>query len=151
MFSQVCVHPHPGGGGGGLPHLHPIILPLVICPFWGYPSDWFQVPSRGTQVLAGGSQVLAGGTHSWMPPVRSGWGIPPARTGVPPGQVRMGYPHPARSGWGTPQPGLGSPPPRDRLCLDRLCHGQYTSCGFPQKYCLVLLLILSVKRSIGTH
>ena len=52
LFSQVCVCPHQGWG---LPHLHPIILPLVTCPFqevplWlvtgpflgGYPS-----PSRG--------------------------------------------------------------------------------------------------------
>ena len=31
----------------GLPHLHPIILPLVPCPFWGYPNDWSQVPSWG--------------------------------------------------------------------------------------------------------
>ena len=63
MFS-VCSHP--GGGGGWLPDLHPIILPLVPCPFWGdthlhpkilplvpcafrgYPSDWFQVKMGGT-------------------------------------------------------------------------------------------------------
>ena len=27
------------GGEGGVPHLHPIILPLVSCPFWGYPNS----------------------------------------------------------------------------------------------------------------
>ena len=32
----------------GVPHLHPIILPLVPCPLqWVYPSDRFQVPSWG--------------------------------------------------------------------------------------------------------
>ena len=32
----------------GIPHLHPIILPLAPCPFWGgYPSDWYQVLSWG--------------------------------------------------------------------------------------------------------
>ena len=42
------LRPHPKNGkvissqpgGGGLPHLHPIILPLVPGIFWGYPSDW---------------------------------------------------------------------------------------------------------------
>ena len=34
LFSQVSVCPW---GGGGVPHLHTIILPLVPCPFWGVP------------------------------------------------------------------------------------------------------------------
>ena len=36
---------------------------------------------------------------------------------------------------GTPQQGLdGSiPPPREQLDLDRLCRGQFASCGFPQE------------------
>ena len=49
---------------------------------------------------------------------------------INPGQVRMVFSL-ASSGWGTP------PPPQDRLRLDRLCRGRYTSCGFPQEDCLV--------------
>ena len=40
MFS-VCSHP----GGGGKPHLHPIILPLVPCPFSSGSRTW----SRGSK------------------------------------------------------------------------------------------------------
>ena len=99
----------------GIPHLHPIILPLVPCPFWGCPSDWSQVPSWGVhQSQAGGCTPVPGGCI----PVLAGWGTPLpgqnevplirdrmeypltmsewgntlARTGVPPSQVRMGYP-----------------------------------------------------------
>ena len=97
MFSQVCVcsggvhlhHPM------GVPHHHPIILPLplVPCPFWevahfhpmivplvpgpfpgGHPSDGSQIPS-------------CGGTPGWTTP----W----------PGQDRV-----------PPQPGLDGVPPR---------------------------------------
>ena len=50
--------------GEGVPHLHPIILPLVHVLSGGYPSDWYQVPSGGTP----------------------GWDNPLARDGVPPGQ-----------------------------------------------------------------
>ena len=67
------------GGGGGVPHLHPIILPLVPCPFWGYPPSWDRVPP----ILGWGTlpdQVRRGGT-------------PVLRWANPPGQVRMGgYP-----------------------------------------------------------
>ena len=45
VFTGVCLST-PEWGGGGI-HLHPIILPLAPCPFWGVPSDWSQVPSRG--------------------------------------------------------------------------------------------------------
>ena len=106
MFS---VYPPSGGGGGGLSHLHPIILPLVPCPFWG-----------GTPVTG----------------PRSGWGEGYPIMGYPPGQrwvtpqAGMGYP-PARVRVPTP------PPSRDRLCLDRLCRGRYASCGFPQEDFLV--------------
>ena len=105
------------GGGGGLPHLHPIILPLVPCPFWR------GTPATGPRPFPGGTPVLG-------------------RMGYPPGQVRMGY-HPAKTGWDTPSQD-GVPParmryplPRDRLCLDRLCRRRYVSCGFPQEDCLV--------------
>ena len=56
---------------GGAPHVHPIILPLVPCPFWGYPSDWSQVPGGGSTPVPG-------------------VGYPSARTGTP-WQDRMGY------------------------------------------------------------
>ena len=68
----------------GVPHLHPIIPPLVPCPFWGVPSDWSQVPSGGYA-----SPMWGRGT--------------PVQDGGYPGQVRMRYPL-ARSGWGTPPP-----------------------------------------------
>ena len=86
----------------GVPHLYPIILPLVPCSFWvwgylsdwsqvpsrGYPSDWSQVPSWGYQVPGGGGGVLQ--SQVGYPSPR--WGVPqfqvgvllPARTGVPP-------------------------------------------------------------------
>ena len=49
--------------GGGVPHLHPIILPLVPCPF------------------GGDSSPVQGEPHPGLPPVRSGWGTPQARSG----------------------------------------------------------------------
>ena len=105
FHKYVSVHTR----GGGLPHLHPIILPLVPSPFWGYPSDWSQVPSWGYpsdwsqvpsegypgQVQMGDTQARSrqGGYHSqvWM-------GGIPARDGVPPIQ-----------GWGTTCPEIGCP------------------------------------------
>ena len=69
---------------GGVPHLHPIILPLVPCPFWGYPSIWSQVPSLG-----GGGYL----SPRWGIPqsqVGGTLGYPLART--PPSLERMGYP-----------------------------------------------------------
>ena len=67
--------------GGGLPHLHPIIFPLVPCPFWGVP----QILVPGQDV--GGGTLVTG--H------RLGWGY--SMMGYSPGQ-----------GWGT------HPPPSDR-------------------------------------
>ena len=127
MFS-VC--PPPGEGGypisttstgpmsfPGVPHLHPIILPLVPCPFLGALQGLVPGPFPGEvpNSQARSTPVLAGGTLSW---VRSGWRIPLAssRWGIP-SQFRMRYPL-ARLGWGTPHPG-------DRLCLDRLCRRRY--------------------------
>ena len=85
---------------GGVPHLHPIILALVPCPFQGvgYPSDWSQVPSWGVPK----SQVQDGGYPSlrWVRGTPSP--IPPGREGVPP---------PCQDG--VPQPGMGYPPARD--------------------------------------
>ena len=104
LFTGVCLSTP--GGGGGLPHLHPIILQLVPCPFWGCPHDWSQVPS-------------------WVSTLaRSGWGVPqpgpdgdyPGQGWVSPGQVRMGG-TPARSRWGKgyPLPRDGVPPLRDGI------------------------------------
>ena len=90
MFS-VCSHPEGGctpspshntSTGpmsflGGIPHLHPIKLPLVPCPFLGVPQC-----------------LVLGAFRGWG----GGGGTP-----VPDGQLRIGYP-PARSGWGTPPP-----------------------------------------------
>ena len=77
LFSQVCVCPHQVG----IPHLHPMILPLVPCPFWVDPSDWSRVPSWGGGVPQ--SQVGAG-----VPSPRQ-WGHHSPRQRVP--QARMGY------------------------------------------------------------
>ena len=76
----------------GVPHLHPIILPLVPCPFWGYPSDWLQVPSQEVpQSQVGGTPVLVRGVpHNGVSPSRSGWGTPWLGWGTP--QLFMGYP-----------------------------------------------------------
>ena len=76
------------------------------------------------------------------PLARSGWGYPQPRMGYPPGQVRMGGNHDGGTPWpwmSTPSPSHGwdTPSPQDRLCLDRLCRGQYASCGFPQENFLV--------------
>ena len=76
--------------GKGVPNLHPIILPLVPCPFWGYPSAWSQVPSRRTPPPP--SQDWVGYTP-WpeqdgvSPPSQDRMGTPlpwPGRDGVPP-------------------------------------------------------------------
>ena len=59
----------------------------------------------------------------YPPLVRSGWGTPcpqPGQDGEP--FSRDGVP-PAKSGWATPHP-------RNRLHLDRLCRGRYSSSGF---------------------
>ena len=97
MFS-VCSHP----GGGGLPHLHPIILPLVPCPFQGYPSDWSQVrmgdsPVTGPRSGWAGTQWL--GTPHPLARSEWGWWGPPSLVGGPS--------HIPSHGWGTPPP-----PPR---------------------------------------
>ena len=120
VIFSVCLSVHIQG----VPHLHPIILPLVLCSFSeGYLSDWSQVASqrgypslgqRGTPVPGGG------GYHRTGPPSGQDWGTPPlARTGILP---------PARTG----VPPLPFP-------QDRLHSGRYASCGFPQEDCLVNL------------
>ena len=74
-----------------VPHLNPIILPLVLCPFWGYPSDWSQVPS-------------------WGYPSARWWGTPvPGEEGTP---VPGGYLSPR---WRYPSPRQGSTPVPGRV------------------------------------
>ena len=184
VFS-LCVSPHLGGGGV-LPHLHPIIFPLVPCPFWGVTPSPPHNTSTGSMSLLGGIPVSGprsllrgvpqsqmkgypsprsrvptgqdgGGTPSppgqdgvpssqdrmrYIPtrtgwgtslPTRTGWGtLQPGQDAVPPSQDRMRY-LPARTGWGYPPP-----PPQNRLGLDWLRCGRYSSCGFSQEDCLVM-------------
>ena len=88
-FQFVSSHPE----RGRVPHLHPIILPLVPCPFW-----------RGTPVIGLRSLSVGYPSPRWgvtqVPPPQSG------QDGVPPSQVTMGYPV-ARMGY--PCLGLGYP------------------------------------------
>ena len=86
-FSQVCVCPHPGGGGGGylgVPGFFP-------GPFWGeYPSPMVLSQVTGPRSLLGGTPVLG----SFPGPCRGGgypshWGIPQYRV-PPPSHIRMG-------------------------------------------------------------
>ena len=99
MFSQVSVCTT--FGAGGLPHLHPIILPLVPCPFRGVPH------SQAGDTLAQG-----------YPPARSGQGYLPARS-------EIGYPPPARTGVPPPpqQVTLGQVTPRAVSLLRFLAGG----------------------------
>ena len=54
-------------------HLHPIILPLVPCPFLGGGVPQWLVPGQGDYPMMG----------VCPPPARSEWGYPQARDGVP--------------------------------------------------------------------
>ena len=70
---QVCSHP-------GVPHLHPIVLSLVPCPFRGYPSDWSQVPSQeGGTPVPGSQYPKMGYPLAIYPPCThcERWGTPP--------------------------------------------------------------------------
>ena len=77
--------------GGGIPHLHPIIWPLVPCPLLGGTPCPSYNTSTGPMPFLGVSQSLVPGPC---------WGIPQAQVG----QYSRGYPL-ARTGWGN------SPPP----------------------------------------
>ena len=97
---------------------------------WGYPSDWSQVPSQGGTLVSGREYPSPGGYLSPRGTPVPGrrypsprWGVPPwsGQDGVPPGQVRMGYPQDrmgyltARSRWATPgKDRMGHPPPPAR-------------------------------------
>ena len=121
VFTDVILSVHIGWGRGGLlhlhcshvlwgvPHLHPIILPLSLCPFQGFHPIIFLVPDPfrglgGTPVL---SQVLP-------------WDYPSAVTGLNQG-VTLGQPPPPQLGMGyLPTPGTGVPP----TPLGSTSHGQ---------------------------
>ena len=64
---RLCFQSVTTGGGGGLPHLHPIILPMVPCPSRGVPQ--------------------------WLVPGPF-WGYPSTRQEATPSLVRMGHPPP---------------------------------------------------------
>ena len=108
----------------GVPHLHPIIFPLVPCSFLG------GTPMTGPMSLPGGFPRL------W-------WGNPPARlrSGTP-HQVRMGYLQPGLDGvppaqdWGTPPP-----PAPEQITLEQVMTQAVRLLQFPagRLSCLVLL------------
>ena len=101
----------------GVPHLHPVILPLVPRPFPG-------VPHPGQDWGGGGSSP-----HS-----RTGMGYAhPGQDGVPPSQVRMGYSQPDQDGVTPGQVRMGYPPDRDGVLpppLSRTSHG-HAAVGTP--------------------
>ena len=90
LFSQVSVCSQ----GGWVPHLHPIILPLVPNPSRGgtlvflVPSGGYHSPRwvRGTPVSGGGGIPVAAGTpvpgQDGVAPARRGWGPTPSRDGT---------------------------------------------------------------------
>ena len=89
----------------GVSYLHPIILPLIPCPFQRYANHWRKVPSWGYHMRYTTSDT--------------------------PGQDRTGYTT-ARTYLGYPQSLARAGVPSRRLHWDRLCCRQYTSCSFPQ-------------------
>ena len=93
MLTVITAHVHSTTGGyvfslsttwgrGEVPHLLPIILPMVPCPFWGYPSPSWGYPSPGY----------------WVPHPRRGYPVL-ARGYARPSQVRMGYPPGSAYAW----------------------------------------------------
>ena len=117
LFSQVHACSH---SGGGLPHLHLIILPLIPCPFWGWgtpspspilplvpcpfwgwgvPSAWSNdVPSRGYPIQCQWEEVPQSRPDR-STPIQSWWGCPdPVLMGVPWSSPDVGYPDPVLMG-----------------------------------------------------
>ena len=117
----------PGGGGGGvLPHLHPIILPLVPCPFWGSTPSPSHNTSTGPMSFLGGtpspSHNTSTGPISFLGEVLQRLvpgqdrGYPPARVGTP--LAMVGHPSQGRyppAKVGTHQPGQAPPSPQARV------------------------------------
>ena len=119
----MSVRPHWGRGGGGrVPHHHPIICPLVQGPFWGggTPFPSIILPLVPCPFWKGGTPPPSHNTYTggWYPS-SLGW-----EGGANPGQDRGnsclrldGYPNPSC-------PGLDN----------RLYHGRYASCGFRRTF-----------------
>ena len=91
-----------------IPHLHPIIFPLVPGPFLGgYPSDWSQVPSQEGVPQSQIGRVPPPPSPRWLVDmsVDTFYQVPPTK----PGQDR-GVPQdrvPPSQGWGPPPPPMG--------------------------------------------
>ena len=127
----------------GVPHLDPIILPLVSCPFLGgYPiqswTDGYPVKEWMGYLHPVNCFIWYGGTSLLGLDRR----IPP-----PPNQDWIGY-FSSRQNWmEVPYPPSGldgvdipTPPSGTGWHLVRLCRGWYASCGFPQEDFLVYVL-----------
>ena len=82
------------------------VSPSFLTGGYPHPSQWEVTPS----FLMGVYPILPDRGH----PIKSQWGC--------------WYPTPTRH-----QPGLDGGYPLERLCLDRLCRGHYTSSRFPQE------------------
>ena len=80
LYFQLVLSVQTRGGGGGLPHLHPIIFPLVPCPFW---RDTPVTGPRWSEYLSPRWGEVPQSQAGEVPPFRPGWGTRPARTGVP--------------------------------------------------------------------
>ena len=91
-------------GGRGLPHLHPIIIPLVLYPFWGYSSTGFFPRPVSAPLL---------GRYPSPPLGEDRMGLPqPGQDGLPSRPISWSGedgvpPHPRQDRMGTPPP----PPP----------------------------------------
>ena len=129
-YFHRCLSAHTWwGGGGGVALLHPIILPLVLCPFRG------GTPQARSMVGWGTHQPSQDGCTP-------GWG-----GGVPSILEWGNLPH---LGWGIPPPGMGYPPPPPPLGQQRELQrgGRYASCvhaGGLSYYSLVSALPMQIQ------
>ena len=122
VFTGISLSVHTGGG---IPHLHHIILPLVPCRFQqgdapstphnistGQMSFLWVTPVTGPRSLRGGTLIPGQGVVP-QAPLR----VPQSQAGVPPGQ-----------GWGAPQPGQDGVLPRIGQ-QNVICGARYASCA----------------------
>ena len=130
---------HPGWGGGTPTPKY--FQPLVSCPFQRC------TPVPGPMSIPGEYPDPGRGYPS---PRWGGYstprGIPQDRDSPWSGSLSqdLGTPLPLTNkglGYLSPSQDYSTPTPWDRLCLDRLCCGQYASCRFPQEDCLVTTCI----------
>ena len=111
VFTGVCLFTL---GGGRVQHLHPIIFPLVPCPFWG-----------------GGFTPVPGPFLGVYPSPRWGGEV---QDEVPLLQAETGW-GPAKTGWGTPPP----PPARERATCYAMGSMRF---AFMQEYFLIWNCVL---------